>query len=122
MTAIDPLRSIEIAGDKLFEAKLLALTCPHCGDDSVSLMAKFRSSYWQPFQCPACDGLSVPDAGNFLAFAALAVAPLLALGAVVWALPVVDWIGTLPIWSIALAIITVELGYFVGVVWMFRVY
>ena len=65
--------------------------------------------------------MSVPDAGNFLAFAALAVAPLLALGAVVWALPVVDWIGTLPNWSIALAIITVELGYFVGVVWMWVV-
>ena len=81
-------------------------------------MAKFWSSYWQPFQCPACDGLSVPDAKKYLAFPVLAVAPLLALLAVVWALPGGEWIGTFPNWSIALAIMTVVLGYFVGVVWV----
>ena len=65
----------------------MAVNCPHCEGDTITLTAKFWSSYWRPVRCPKCDGLSVPDAKKGFRYAFVAILPLLVIALIVLSFP-----------------------------------
>jgi len=75
--------------------------CPHCGDNTIGIHAKYWSTAAHPVKCKRCGGLSYVAKPHGTAWGrALMILPILALGGVVltgsiWVVPaaVVAWLA-----------------------------